>query len=51
MHPQFIGRPGRLPLLEAMIALARETAGVWVAPAHEIAAHARRARPLAAGAS
>lgn len=43
MHPQFIGRPGRLPLLEAMIALVRETHGVWVAPAHEIAARAREA--------
>ena len=43
MHPQFIGRPGRLPLLERMIALVRETPGVWVAQAHEIAARARAA--------
>ena len=51
MHPQFIGRPGRLPLLEAMIAPARETPGVWVAQAHEIAMQARRALAPAAGAS
>ena len=43
MHPQIIGRPGRLPLLEAMIAMVRETPGVWVARAHEIAARAREA--------
>jgi len=43
MHPQFIGRPGRLPLLEAMIGLVRRTPGVWVARAHEIAARAREA--------
>jgi peptidoglycan/xylan/chitin deacetylase (PgdA/CDA1 family) len=51
MHPQFIGRPGRLPLLEAMIALARATPGVWVARAHEIAEHARRTLAPAAGTS
>lgn len=51
MHPQFIGRPGRLPLLEAMIALAQETPGVWVAQAHEIAARARRALASLTGAS
>ncbi|HSL96091.1 MAG TPA: polysaccharide deacetylase [Thermoleophilia bacterium] len=51
MHPQFIGRPGRLPLLEAMIAVIRETPGVWVAQAHEIAEHARRALAPADGAS
>jgi peptidoglycan/xylan/chitin deacetylase (PgdA/CDA1 family) len=43
MHPQLIGRPGRLPLLERMIALVRETPGVWVAQAGEIAARAREA--------
>jgi peptidoglycan-N-acetylglucosamine deacetylase len=38
MHPQFIGRPGRLPLLEKMIALVRGTPRIWLARAHEIAA-------------
>ena len=38
MHPQFIGRPGRLPLLETMIRLVRETPGVLVARVQEIAA-------------
>ena len=51
MHPQFIGRPGRLPLLEVMMALVQETPGVWVASAHEIAAHARRALAPIADAS
>ena len=41
MHPQLIGRPGRLPLLEAMVEMVKKTPGVWVAQAHEIAALAR----------
>jgi peptidoglycan/xylan/chitin deacetylase (PgdA/CDA1 family) len=39
MHPQLIGRPSRLRLLETMIGLARATPGVWIAPAGEVAAH------------
>jgi peptidoglycan-N-acetylglucosamine deacetylase len=41
MHPQFIGRPGRLPLLEWLADAVRATPGVWVARAGEIAEHAR----------
>ncbi len=43
MHPQFIGRPGRLPLLERLIALVRRTPRVWLARAGEIADAARAA--------
>jgi peptidoglycan/xylan/chitin deacetylase (PgdA/CDA1 family) len=39
LHPQLIGRPGRLGLLDTMIGLARATPGAWIAPAGEIAAH------------
>jgi len=38
MHPQLIGRPGRLGLLESMVRMARETEGVWLASAGELAA-------------
>jgi peptidoglycan-N-acetylglucosamine deacetylase len=41
MHPQFVGRPGRLGLLETMLTVARETQGVWLTTAGEIADHAR----------
>jgi peptidoglycan/xylan/chitin deacetylase (PgdA/CDA1 family) len=47
-HPQFIGRPGRLPLLERTIELVLALEGVWVATAGEIARHVRaraEARP------
>jgi peptidoglycan/xylan/chitin deacetylase (PgdA/CDA1 family) len=45
MHPQFIGRPGRLPLLEQMISMVRSTPRVWIAQACEIAAHVRASKP------
>jgi len=38
MHPQIIGRPGRLPMLEAFIRHALDLGDVWVAPCREIAA-------------
>jgi len=38
MHPQIIGRPGRLPMLEAFIRHMLELGDVWVAPCREIAA-------------
>jgi peptidoglycan-N-acetylglucosamine deacetylase len=37
MHPQVSGRPGRLPLLESTIELARSHDDVWIATAAEIA--------------
>jgi peptidoglycan/xylan/chitin deacetylase (PgdA/CDA1 family) len=37
MHPQIIGRPGRLPFLESIIAMVTEAADVWVATVGEIA--------------
>ena len=37
MHPQFIGRPSRLRLLEQMISLAKSEGGVWLATVGEIA--------------
>lgn len=36
-HPQIIGRPGRLPLLDGFIGLATSYDDVWVATAREIA--------------
>jgi hypothetical protein len=36
----FIGRPGRLKLLEATLKMVREAPGAWIAPAGDIAAHA-----------
>lgn len=37
MHPQIIGRPGRLPLLEELIEHVGSHRDVWVTTAHEIA--------------
>jgi peptidoglycan/xylan/chitin deacetylase (PgdA/CDA1 family) len=41
MHPQVIGRPGRLAFLERFIAKLRATPGVWIATCAEIAAASR----------
>ncbi|MBS1675846.1 MAG: polysaccharide deacetylase family protein [Actinobacteria bacterium] len=41
-HPQLIGRPGRLPLLERLIADAVADPTVWVATAGAVAEFARR---------
>jgi peptidoglycan-N-acetylglucosamine deacetylase len=38
-HPQIIGRPGRLPLLEELLAAAAADPTVWVASADDIATH------------
>ena len=38
MHPQIIGRPGRLPMLEAFIRHTLALGDVWVAPCRDIAA-------------
>lgn len=37
MHPQFIARPGRIGLLESMLTAVKETPGVWLATADEVA--------------
>ncbi|MFC6233777.1 polysaccharide deacetylase [Leucobacter soli] len=44
-HPMLSGRPSRLAMLETVIAHLQET-GAWIAPTHEIAAHARAHGPL-----
>lgn len=41
-HPQIIGRPGRLPLLERLLVTAVENPALWVATAAEIAADFRK---------
>ena len=41
MHPQIIGRPGRLRMLDAFIDLVRATPGVQVARARDVASRAR----------
>jgi peptidoglycan-N-acetylglucosamine deacetylase len=38
MHPQIIGRPGRLPLLDGLIGHVKAHNDVWIAPCCEIAA-------------
>ena len=42
MHPQLSGRPGRLLLLDRMLAAVKEREGVWLTTVHEIAEAARR---------
>ncbi len=37
MHPQIIGRPGRLPLLDGLICHVRRHADVWTATCREVA--------------
>jgi peptidoglycan/xylan/chitin deacetylase (PgdA/CDA1 family) len=38
-HPQIIGRPGRLRLLESVVAAAADDESIWVATAAEVADH------------
>jgi peptidoglycan/xylan/chitin deacetylase (PgdA/CDA1 family) len=45
-HPQIIGRPGRLPLLESIIERAKAD-GAWVATCGEIADYVRTDEALA----
>jgi peptidoglycan/xylan/chitin deacetylase (PgdA/CDA1 family) len=40
MHPQVIGRPGRLAFLEEFIRFVRDHEDVWVATTREIARRA-----------
>jgi peptidoglycan/xylan/chitin deacetylase (PgdA/CDA1 family) len=40
MHPQVIGRPGRLRFLDEFLKFLRELPDVWIATCHEIADHA-----------
>ena len=42
-HPFLSGRPSRVVTLQRVVERARELGGVWIAPAGEIAAHARTA--------
>lgn len=39
MHPQVIGRPSRIPLLERLIRHMRQFPGVWIARCDEVARH------------
>jgi len=41
MHPQIIGRPSRLAMLDAFVELVRGQRGVWIATAREVADHVR----------
>jgi hypothetical protein len=41
MHPQVIGRPGRLAFLDRFVAQLSATPGVWIATCAEIAAASR----------
>ena len=41
-HPQIIGRPGRLPLLERLLRRAVSDSSTWVATSAEIAAETRK---------
>ena len=45
LHPQMIGRPGRLAMLERLIERLKATGGLWLAPCGDIALHAERALP------
>lgn len=37
MHPQIIGRPGRLPLLESFIQIVKEQSDMWLTTLNEVA--------------
>jgi peptidoglycan-N-acetylglucosamine deacetylase len=39
MHPQIIGRPSRIAMLERLIRRMREDPGVWIAPGRDVADH------------
>jgi peptidoglycan/xylan/chitin deacetylase (PgdA/CDA1 family) len=43
-HPQIIGRPGRLPLLEQFVDLVESFGDVWVATAREVAQYVAEGR-------
>jgi peptidoglycan/xylan/chitin deacetylase (PgdA/CDA1 family) len=45
MHPQVIGRPGRLDMLDRFFELVRTYEDVWIAPCAELAAHADAVLP------
>ena len=42
MHPQIIGRPARIRMLDDLIAWMKTFDGVWFATGHEVAKHVRR---------
>ncbi|HEY7676977.1 MAG TPA: hypothetical protein VIG69_07880, partial [Candidatus Methylomirabilis sp.] len=39
LHPQYTGRPSRVPLLQEMVDHMRAKPGVWIASGREIARH------------
>jgi peptidoglycan-N-acetylglucosamine deacetylase len=41
LHPQLIGRPGRLAMLEDLVRHMKAAAGTWFAPMREVAEAAR----------
>lgn len=41
MHPQFIGRPARLKMLDELLEWIRSFEGVWIATCREVAEHTR----------
>ena len=48
MHPQFIGRPSRLAMLDDLLAFVTSHDDVWIARAEEIARAANRELPKGA---
>ncbi|WP_312652902.1 polysaccharide deacetylase family protein [Aminipila sp.] len=46
MHPQVIGSPGRIQILDKLLKTATETDDMWIATGHEIADWYRKAYPL-----
>jgi peptidoglycan-N-acetylglucosamine deacetylase len=45
MHPQVIGRPGRMTMLERLVRTVKARPDVWIATCAEVAAHAEAAIP------
>jgi peptidoglycan/xylan/chitin deacetylase (PgdA/CDA1 family) len=42
LHPQVIGRPSRIKMLDEFISFVKSHEGVWIAPCAEIAEHVRK---------
>lgn len=47
LHPQFIGRPARLHMLDELLSWMKSFDGVWIATSREVAAHVSRTHATA----
>jgi peptidoglycan-N-acetylglucosamine deacetylase len=47
MHPQVVGRPSRVALLDRLIAHIRSRPDVWIATCADVARHAQKILPKA----